>query len=266
MRQRGGLTISVLAGVTLGLAGCATPDAKVAQLTAENQGLKTQLDNAKRENAQLDSDLRFQKTETEYFTRRSKVLLAEKEQRLGEIQALRKGVRQFQDDVVISLKQSYQRTVPADLLGSEVCKRALTPTDEAAAEIMLVDTSHALATGGTVTSGRAYTTGPCKVQFFVLRPEPEKGYKIAWISNELSAEGDGLQTWEFAVPFVVRAGDLFGVYGPAGLPIPYDDTDTGAVAAVPGRAKLNGSVTLPLPAARHNRAYSFGLAGYMESQ
>jgi len=262
----GGIGVAVLMLATL--PGCTTTgpgrgDAgRIAELSNANTQLKDQLylaerdiDTLRQRNAELEQDASF-------FEKRALVLEKEKSERVKELRRLRLGVRRFTDAVRTSLDRS--RPEIEDYFGGELYKRAET---EEQAGVLLVDREHRLPAGVTFTGGKAYVTGYARLAFCLLRPTAGDSSRVTVVakSQPLEVTEPGLQTWTFFEPMAAQAGDMIGLYafGPAN--IPYDAVGTGDVVVVETSEPAVGrsEYVLEFPVGRKQRAYSFGLVGYM---
>jgi len=245
------------------VSGCATTDQSVLQLQSENQSLKRDVEDKSAqirslvdENAKLGADL-------EYCNKRSGVLEKEKTSRIDEANAIRKGVREFTDQVMGSMQTYFQRAEIVDYVGSELFARA---SVDPLKNMLLVDLKNPIKVNGTVIGGRAYVTGPTRVQFCLVRLDDAKGkYSVVALTPPVAATDAGSQSWTFDVPLSAKEGDLIGLYLPDDTNVPYDDVDTGQVVSVPGPVKVNGTVALSVGGAKNKRAYSFGVVGYFDS-
>lgn len=243
--------------------GCATTDQQVLKLQSENEDLKrdvadksAQIHNLSDQKASLEADLA-------YCSKRSDVLEKEKSSRIDEASAIRKGVREFTDQVMSSMQTYFQRAEIVDYVGSELFARASVDT---AKNLLLVDLKNTMKENGTVIGGRAYVTGPTRVQFCLIRPDDARGkFTVVAITPPVTAADAGLQSWTFDVPMSAKRGDLIGIYLPDDASIPYDDADTGQAVGVPGPVKINGAVALSAGGAKNKRAYSFGVVGYFDA-
>ena len=245
------------------VSGCATPDQQTLQLQTENQELKrdveeknAQIKSLVDQNANLEADLA-------YCDKRSGVLEKEKTSRIDEANAIRKGVREFTDQVMSSMQTYFQRAEIVDYVGSELFARASVDTLK---NILLVDLKNPIKVNGTVIGGRAYVTAPTRVQFCLIRQDEGKGkFVVVSLTPPVTAADAGMQSWTFDVPMSAKEGDLIGVFLPDDANIPYDDADTGQVVAVPGPVKINAAVALSAGGAKNKRAYSFGVVGYFDT-
>ncbi len=245
------------------VSGCATTDQQTLQLQTENQGLKrdveeksAQIKSLVDQNANLEADL-------EYCNKRSGVLEKEKVSRIDEANAIRKGVREFTDQVMGSMQTYFQRAEIVDYVGSELFARASVDNLK---NILLVDLKNPIKVNGTVIGGRAYVTAPTRVQFCLIRPDDAKGkFTVVSLTPPSTATDAGLQSWTFDVPMSAKEGDLIGLYLPEDSNVPYDDADTGRAVAVPGPVKVNGAVALSAGGDKNKRAYSFGVVGYFDT-
>lgn len=191
------------------------------------------------------------------------MLEQEKGARVDEAAAMRKGVREFTDQVMSSLQTYFERAEIVDYVGSELLPRAST---DALKNILLVDMGNAIKANGTVIGGRAWLSGPTRVQFCLVRRDEKEGrFSVVAMTPLVSSADAGLQAWTFEVPMAARKGDFIGVYMPDDSSIPYDDVDTGEVVAVPGPVKMNSPVSLKVTGGRNKRSYSFGVVGYFDA-
>lgn len=257
------LFIGAGAGALL-LGGCASVDQQLMALQQENAGLKqdiqakvAQLEVLSAEKARLTSEL-------DYCNRRASVLSKEKSARQDESTVLRKGIREFAEAMQKTLQTYFQRTEIVDYIGSELIERANVDAEQKT--ILLADLSNPVPAGGTLIGGRAWVKSPTRLNFCLLRLNPENGkYTIVTMTPEISAAQAGLQTWVFDIPMAARKGDLIGVYFPDAVSIPYDAVDTGQVVAIPGEAKIGASVSVGVGESGNKRSYSFGVVGYLEA-
>lgn len=241
--------------------GCATTDGNT--LIAENERLQRAVADRDNQINTLNGEKQVLQDELDYCIKRTEVLGKEKEARVNEAANIRRGVQDFTDNVMNSIQTYFQSAEIVTYLGGELIPRSLA---DGRKNLLLVDTMNALAHNGTVTGGRAYMTEAARIQYCLLRKEPEGSkYLVAAISPPLTATGSGVQNFMFDVPLAAKAGDLIGVYLPENVTIPYDDAETGDVVAVPGSVKFNGKVELPSSSGKYRRAYSFGVNGYFEN-
>lgn len=249
--------------LTLLVGGCATPSQQMVLLQSENETLKKDVDEKASQILALTSERSRLQKELDYCNRRSDVLVKEKAARLDEASVLRKGIREFTEQVTKTLATYFQKAEIVDYLGNELLPRSVTDTQK---NVLLVDLNNPARENGTLIGGRAWVTSPTRLHFCLLRLDPGSGkYTIAAMSPEVTATAAGLQAWIFDLPMAARKGDLMGVYAPEDVSIPYDDVDTGEVVAVPGSAKLNAAIAIVPGEARNKRSYSFGMVGYFEA-
>ena len=258
----------VLAGIGLMAAvafmtGCATTDQRVMQLQSENDQLKKNVEDKATQISTLTQEKTRLEAELNYCTRRADVLVKEKSARLDEASVLRKGVREFTEQVMKSLQTYFQKAEIVDYLGNELFARANTDTQQ---NVLLVDLANPARENGTIIGGRAWVATVGKLHFCLLRLDPTSGkYSVAAFSPELKAEQTGLQNWVFDLPMAARKGDLVAIYQPENVLISYDDVDTGQCVAIPGKVKLNDTVSVVAGDARNKRTYSFGVVGYFDT-
>jgi hypothetical protein len=258
------LLLSVGPVLALGLAGCATPDQRIAQLKTENQSLLNRTLEQDQQITSLNQEKKHLTEELNYFTRRSQVLDKEKTERIQESQDLRRGVRLFTDEVMKIMRDNYKKMEIVDYIGGELVPRQTTGSE---ARQLLVDLLHPLPAGGTLIGGRVYASAPTRLNFCLLRLSADKKeMKVVEFSREFKAEKAGQQQWAFEVPMTAHKGDLIGVYFPEAVAVPYDDVDTGCVLLPRGSAKLNATFDVLPAEARHKRAYSFGLLGFLDKE
>lgn len=258
------LVLMAAPALALALAGCATPDQRVARLEAEKQNLLNQTRDQEQRIASLDQDKKHLTGELDYYTRRSQTLDKEKTERIRESQELRRGVRIFTDEVMKTMRDNYKKTEIVDYIGGELIPRRTTGVES---KLVLVDLLHPLPSGGTLIGGRAYVSGPTRLQFCLLRPTDDKDeLLVADVSRELKAEKPGEQQLTFEVPMAARKGDFIGVCCPESVAIPYDDVDTGCVIPVRGGVKVNATLDIGPAADRNKRAYSFGMLGFLDKE
>ncbi len=256
------LMISVGPMLVLILGGCSTPDQRVVQLRDENQNLLNQIKKQEQQITTLTIDKQYLTDELNYYTRRSQVLNKEKEMRIRESQNLRQGVRQFTDDVMAVMRNNYKKMEIVDYIGGELCPRQMTGGD---VNQMLVDMQHPLPANGTLIGGRVVLTRPAQLKFCLLRPTPDREeLLVVNMSRALVAKEAGEQQMAFNVPMAARQGDLIGVFFPEAVAVPYDDVDTGCVIILRGPVKINDSIDIQPVAGRNQRAYSFGVVGFMD--
>lgn len=252
-----------LLAVLLGLTGCATTDQRVMALQSENDLLKRDLQDKAAQIGTLAQEKTRLETELSYCTRRAEVLVKEKSARLDEASVLRKGVREFTEQVMKSLQTYFQRAEIVDYLGNELFERAGTDTQK---NVLLVDLANPANENGTIIGGRAWLSAPGRLTFCLLRLDPSSGkYAVVAMSPEVAGSQSGVQTWVFDVPMAARKGDLVGIHLPEDVVVPYDDVDTGQVVAIPGKVKLNDTLSVVPGDARNKRTYSFGVVGYFDS-
>ncbi|MBU4199451.1 MAG: hypothetical protein KKE37_12275 [Verrucomicrobia bacterium] len=250
--------------LVLVLGGCATPDQRVAQLQTENQSLMNQTKEQEQQIATLTIDKQYLTTELNYYSRRSQVLDREKAERIQESQNLRKGVRQFTDEVMKIMRDNYKKMEIVDYIGSELYQRQTTGNE---VNQVLVDMLHPLPADGTLIGGRVYVTGPTRLTFCLLRPTADqKELIVTDMSRELTAQQAGEQQLAFEVPMAAHKGDLIGVFCPEAVAIPYDDLDTGYVIMSRGAVKMNSSIDIKPVEGRNKRAYSFGVMGFLDKE
>jgi hypothetical protein len=254
---------AVLMLAAAGLAGCATTDQQLLQLRSENEKLKSEVSDQASEIASLAGKNQKLEEDLAYCSKRTDVLLKEKGARIEESAQTRKGVREFTDQVMSSLQTYFQKAEVVDYVGGELLERA---NVDALKNMVLVDLGNTIRADGTVIGGRAYLTGPSRLQFCLVRGN-ENGakYSVVAITPPIVAADAGVQAWSFEVPMAAKKGDLVAVYLPDDVSIPYDDADTGHVVAVPGPVKLNGGIALKFGGAKNKRAYSFGVVGYFDT-
>jgi len=258
------MVIIVCPVLALVLGGCATPDQRIVQLKAENQSLMNQTRDQEQQIATLKIDKKYFRTDGVYSPRRSQVLDKEKTERIQESQNLRKGVRQFTDEVMKIMRDNYKKMEIVDYIGGELVARQTTGSE---INQVLVDMLHPLPANGTLIGGRVYVTGPVRLNFCLLRPTADKDELVVVdMSRELSARETGEQQMAFEVPMAAHRGDLIGIYCPEAVAIPYDDVDTGYVLMSRGSVKVNSSVDLKPIESRNKRAYSFGVMGFLDKE
>lgn len=246
------------------LSGCTTPDQRIRQLQNENQRLLNQTKAQEQHIASLTTDNQHLTEELTYFTRRSEVLEKEKTARLQESQNLRKGVRQFTDEVMKIMRDNYKKTEIVDYIGSELYQRQSMGSE---VNQLLVDMLHPLSSNATLIGGRVYVMAPTRLVFCLLRPSADqKEILVVDMSRELAVQRPGEQQMAFEVPMAAHKGDLIGAYCPETVAIPYDDVDTGYVVMVRGPIKLNASVSMKPIEGRNKRAYSFGVMGFLDKE
>ncbi|HEY8241803.1 MAG TPA: hypothetical protein VIH35_10170 [Kiritimatiellia bacterium] len=255
--------IVVVGTVVLFNAGCASMNQDTQGLIEENKGLKQELQSQERTIQGLSREKDRLTEDLDYCTKRTEVLEKEKTARIDEASQTRKGVREFTDQVMNSLQTYFQKAEVVDYIGGELIAR---DNVDNAKNLLLVDLGNPLRADGTVIGGRAYLTGPSRLQFCLLRTDAEQTkFTIVSITPPIIAADAGSQSWSFEVPMAGQKGDLIGLYLPDDASIPYDAADTGHVVVAPGPAKLNSAVTVKVGSARNKRAYSFGVVGYFES-
>ncbi|MFH0909393.1 MAG: hypothetical protein V1929_11570 [bacterium] len=245
------------------VSGCATTDQQVLQLQSENHELKRDAEDKIAKIRNLTDEKSRLETDLAYCTKRTGVLEKEKTARIDEAGEIRKGVRQFTDQVITSMQTYFERAEIVDYLGGELFARASVDVQK---NTLLVDLRNPVKESGTIIGGRAYVTGPTRVQFCLIRPDDAKTkFSIVAITPPAMAADAGLQSWTFDVPMSAKRGDLIAVYLPDDASIPYDDADTGQVVTAPGPVKINGTVALSVGAKKNRRAYSFGVVGYFDA-
>ena len=245
------------------MSGCATTDQRVMALQTENDALKKDVQEKTVQIGSLTQDKARLENELSYCNRRAEVLVKEKSARLDEASVLRKGVREFTEQVMKSLQTYFQRAEIVDYLGNELFARANADSQQ---KVLLVDLANPALENGTIIGGRAWLNAPGKLHFCLLRLDTASGkYSVVAMSPEIDAAAAGLQTWVFDLPMAARKGDLVGVYLPENVVISYDDVDTGQVVAVPGSVKVNDTVSVVPGDARNKRTYSFGVVGYFDT-
>ena len=211
----------------------------------------------------LSADNSILTTELNYCTRRGEVLVREKAARLEEEVRLRKGIREFTEQIQTSLQTYYRLTEIVDYLGSELIMRASTDLRK---NVLLVDLSNPVRANGTIIGGRAWLTGPTRLHFCLLRQSNVNGkYTVISVTPEITTTQTGKENWIFGLPMAARKGDLIGVYIADTVTIPYDDVDTGDVVSFSGEVKINSSVTIVRKSSRNKRTYSFGVIGYFDN-
>jgi hypothetical protein len=230
------------------------------ELKRKNKDLRTQLAHREEAIKVLTKDQAFLQQELNYFTRRSRVLEKEKQARLEAAGILRQGIRNFTDNVMDTLRSYYQKTEIVDYLGSELYRRARLGDEK---NQLLVDLQYPLKSDGTLVGGSAYLAAPTQFVFCLLRHSKPGQYTVVRMSDPISSEKTGLQSWTFQVPLAGRKGDLMGIFFPGNIPVPFDDADTGNVVLVPGPVQLNSTVSIKPPETRNKRAYSFGMSGFL---
>lgn len=254
-------TMIALLGALL-LAGCATTNEQLIALQTENAGLKQDVQAKDSRIQELTADKTKLTTELDYCTKRADVLVKEKSARLGEASELRKGIREFTEQMQKSLQTYFQRTEIVDYLGSELIARASADPQKT---VLLVDLNNPVPENGTVIGGRAWLTGPARLSYCLLRHEQNGKYTAVAVTPEITASQTGLQNWVFDLPISAHKGDLIGIYLADNVTIPYDDVDTGQVVAIPGEIKPGASVAITPGDSRNKRTYSFGVVGYFDS-
>lgn len=255
------LVLGIALGLTLFLAGCATPEQRVMELQSKNRQLTQVLTQRETAIKVLKDDKDLLQRELAYYTKRADVLDKEKNYRLDSARELREGIRDFTDGVMQSLRSYYQKTEIVDYVGSEVYRRSEVPKEK---NQVLIDMEHPMEADGTLIGASLYVTAPAKVAFCLLRDIKEKNQlQVVRMSEALSADKSGVQSWTFQVPLATRRGDYIGAYFPEAVPVPYDDVDTGNVAMVPGPVQMSTTLSRPEIPKRHRRAYSFGMVGFL---
>ncbi|MEI6972491.1 MAG: hypothetical protein WCL44_13365 [bacterium] len=261
MKTATSLVVSILSVSVL--AGCVSPDARMRAIQADNSRLNQDIRSKTRMIEELAAEKSRLAMELEYSSRRAEVLMKERNARRDDETALRKGVREFTEQMQASLQTYYKRTEIVDYLGSELIPRA---SDDSQKNVMLVDLGNPILQKGTIIGGRAWVTGPTRLCYCLLRQEPVgRKYRVVTVTPEVVSEVAGTQNWIFDMPMAVRKGDLIGVYVPGSVSIPYDDVDTGEVCAFSGKAEANSVITIIPGNTRSKRAYSFGVIGYFDS-
>lgn len=244
------------------LTGCATTDERLRAAHAENAALNEDLKAKANQIRKLSEDKDRLTTELDYCTRRGEVLVTEKAARLDEESLLRRGIREFTEQIQISLQTYYQLTEIVDYLGSELIMRA---SADSQSNVLLVDLGNPVRENGTIIGGRAWLTGATRLSYCLLRQEKVGGkYRVVTVTPEIIATQSGRQSWIFGLPMAARKGDLIGVYVADTVTIPYDDVDTGDVVSFSGSVQANASVTIVPGKARNKRTYSFGVVGYFD--
>jgi hypothetical protein len=243
--------------------GCMTTDERLRAAQASNVALKAELEAKAEAIRNLSADKESLTKELDYCSRRGSVLVREKDARLDEESVLRRGIREFTEQIQVSLQTYYQRTEIVDYLGSEIIMRG---SRDARSKVLLVDLNNTVRENGTIIGGRAWLTGATRLSYCLLRQEKGDGkYRVVTITPEIVATESGRQNWVFDVPMGARKGDLIGVYVADTVTIPYDDVDTGNVVTFSGAVEANASVTIVPQTARNKRTYSFGVVGYFDS-
>jgi hypothetical protein len=256
-----GLPVLALA---LALAGCATPDQRIAQLKRENQSLMNQNRDQEQQIATLKQDKEHLTTELNYYTARSQVLDKEKAERIRESQNLRRGIRSFTEEVMKIMRDNYKKMEIVDYIGGELIPRQTTGKE---INQLLVDMLHPLPAGGTLIGGWAYVTGPTRLTFCLLRPSADRTeLTVMDMSRELKTDQAGEQHLAFEVPIVAHKGDFIGIFCPDTVAVPYDDLDTGNVMMSKGGIKLNSDFSFKPAEGRNKRAYSFGVTGFLDKE
>lgn len=261
MKRLATLLVSLLGLIVL--AGCASTDQRLRAMQASNTALNQDV-LAKTSQIKALSEEKDRLTkELNYSTRRGDVLMKEKAARLDEGSKLRRGIREFTEQIQVSLQAYYQRTEIVDYLGSELIDRASTDSKK---NVLLVDRSNPVPEKGTIIGGRAWLSGPTRLCYCLLRQDKASGkYRVASLTSELTSVQSGMQNWVFELPMSARRGDLIGVYVIDTVTIPYDDVDTGNVVSFSGDVKMNSSINMLSGDIRNKRTYSFGVVGYFDS-
>lgn len=258
------MMIIVCPVLALAWGGCATPDQRITQLQTENQSLMNQTRDQEQRIATLTLDKQHLTGELNYYTRRSQVLDKEKTERIQESRNLRRGIRQFTEEVMKIMRDNYKKMEIVDYIGSELVPRQTTGKE---VNQVLVDMMHPLPAGGTLIGGRAYVTGPTRLMFCLLRPSTDqKELIVADMSRELTADQAGEQQLAFEVPMAAHKGDFIGIFCPDAVAVPYDDVDTGYVLMARGAVKMNASVSFKPIEGRNKRTYSFGVTGFLDKE
>jgi len=255
--------IITLTGIAM-LSSCMTVDEQVAKLKSENKALSRQLQERDRAVSAMKSERQQLQQDVAYYNQRALVLEKEKQARMKSTTEMRRGVREFTDGVMASLRSYYDKTELVDFVGAEVYARKNVGDEK---NQLLIDMAHPMPSQGTLVGGTAYLTGPAGLVFCLVRPaegKKKKGqYLVVRVSDAVRAEKRGFHSWNFTVPLVAKKGDFIGVYFPQKVAVPFDAVDTGNVVLVKGPVQPGDVIKPPPAVGRGKRAYSFGMVGFL---
>lgn len=244
------------------LAGCATPEQQVLNLQSKTKDLQGQVEQRDQQIKQLNEQVQTLQQDKNYYSTRSTVLEKEKTARVQEAESMRKGVREFTDQVITSLNTYFQRAEIVDYTGGEIVSRRNLSDEK---NVLLIDMAHPITLSGTIIGGRAFVTTPARIQFCLIRFSAGGKGEVVGLSREIVADKAGAQSWTFDVPMAAKQGDLIGLSMDT-CNVPYDDVDTGDVRALRGPVRLNSPVSVASAKDKNKRAYSFGVIGYFDQK
>lgn len=255
------LSLAMLTAAVIVCGGCVTVPPDMQELQSRNRALVKQVSEREAALKKLKDEKSHLQREVSYYTERCVVLEKEKQARIEASGDLRQGVREFTDGVMQSLRSYYQKTEIVDYVGGEVFRRSEVGTEK---NVLLIDLKNVIASDGTLIGGTAYLTAPARLVFCLLRRvEGKDQLQVVRMSDPLASQEPGRKSWTFQVPLAVEKGDIIGAYFPENVAVPYDDVDTGSVVLVPGPIQMTSTVRLKAPTGRNNRAYSFGMVGFL---
>jgi hypothetical protein len=231
------------------MSGCATPDA--AKLQSENKRLTSDLAQTQERAASLDKQLA-------YLSDVNGALKREKNARVTETTGVRSETRAFVHDQAKSIGEFAKSKERLDYVGGELIERGYLEGEN----LVLADFLQPLDLAITVIGGRAFTRGPTKIAFCLLRPQGDTLVTV-WISRLYDVKQAGLFEVVFDAPFTPQKGDVIGLYSPGAVQLPYD-RGTGDTRLARGPVELGRALDKAKFDAGGERSYSFGVIGFID--
>lgn len=261
--QRKGILMKIfwMTPMAVGLSlicGCATTD--VTQLKQENSGLRKDLSDSREQIARLGERERDLVEQTVQLKNLCDLLEKEKSIRIDESAALRSEVRRFVRNEMLTLRDFTRKEELLDFIGSELIVRKRTEGENQ----LLVDLRHPLTKPGLVTGGWAYLMAPSDISFCLLR-NVDKNYIVIWQSPLIKVSQAGPVKITFDIPINTNGDEVFGLYSAGLVRVPFD-VGSGDVRAVRGPVKEGASFSRSDLEGKENRAYSFGIVGFMDPE
>ena len=236
--------------------GCATTD--ITQLRQENAGLRKDLADSRDQISRLGERERELVEQTVQLKNLCDLLDKEKSIRIDESAALRSEVRRFVRSEMITLRDFTRKEELLDFIGSELIVRKHTEGENQ----LLVDLRHPLTKPGLVTGGWVYLMAPSDISFCLLR-NVDKNYVVIWQSPLIKVGQAGAAKITFDIPINTNGDEYFGIYSAGAVRVPYD-VGSGDVRYIKGPVKEGQTISRSDLEGKENRAYSFGVVGFMD--